>query len=236
MENNKNIERYEELMAKVERPGKEALMDYIRKSDFYTAPASTKYHLSVPGGLLQHSLNVYDCLQRKKDNQLWAGILLGIGEDAMILCPLLHDICKTYFYTTEYKNQKSYDPAKVAAASASQVKRDNGGSFIWEQVQVYTIDDKVPYGHGEKSVMMIEQFMRLASVERYAIRWHMGYSEPPQLYLQLGQAIEKYPFILALHEADMEASNLIEDTTGNKVLESAESGEPDFQDAEPLEQ
>ena len=79
-----------------------------------------------------------------------------------------------------------------------------------DQVPVYVVDDKVPYGHGEKSVMMIEQFMRLTGPERFAIRWHMGFSEPPQNHLQLTQAMAKYPLILALHEADQKAPHWTE--------------------------
>lgn len=94
MNNTSNIKRFEDLMNQVTREGKDALMDYIRnKSDFYTAPASTRFHLSTEGGLLQHSLNVYDSLQRKKDNATWGGILEAAGPDALIICPLLHDLC-----------------------------------------------------------------------------------------------------------------------------------------------
>lgn len=75
---------------------------------------------------------------------------------------------------------------------------------------MYAVNDKVPYGHGEKSVMMVEQFMKLQGFERFAIRWHMGYTEPKEHYIHLGQAMEKYPIILALHEADLEASSIME--------------------------
>lgn len=242
MNNMSNIKRFEELMIQVTREGRDALMDYIRnKSDFYTAPASTKFHLSTEGGLLQHSLNVYDCLQRKKDNEIWSGILAAAGDDALIICPLLHDLCKTHFYKTDYKNQKTYDPEKVAAAERWQVKKDNAGAFIWESVPCYTVDDRVPYGHGEKSVMMIEQFMRLTGPERFAIRWHMGFSEAPQVHLQLTQAMSKYPLILALHEADQEASVLMEDESGNKEVTPVREPEKqkptegcDFQEAEAI--
>lgn len=242
MDNEKNIKRFEELMSQVNREGKDALMEYIRSSsDFYTAPASTRFHLSTEGGLLQHSLNVYDSLQRKRDSVTWGAVLEAAGSDALIICPLLHDLCKTHFYKVDYKNQKTYDPEKVAAAERWQVKRDNGGAFIWEQVPVYVVDDKVPYGHGEKSVMMIEQFMRLTGPERFAIRWHMGFSEPPQNHLQLTQAMAKYPLILALHEADQEASVLLEDERDNKKIAPAKERkeqEPDescdFQEAEAI--
>lgn len=243
MNNTNNIKRFEELMNRVNREGKNALMDYIRKSDFYTAPASTRFHLSCEGGLLQHSLNVYECLQVKAQaSPTWSRILNEAGTEALIICPLLHDLCKTYFYKIDFKNQKTYDPEKIAAAERWQVKRDNAGAFIWESVPCYTVDDRVPYGHGEKSVMMIEQFMRLTGPERFAIRWHMGFSEPKEMHLQLTQAMSKYPLILALHEADQEASILFEDEKGNKEARPAEELEKkdpvtrgcDFQEAEPI--
>ena len=133
MDRQYNINRFEQLMSKVKREGVDQLMAFIRKSDFYTAPASTKYHLSIEGGLLQHSLNVYDCLVAKKSDPVWREILETAGDESLIISTLLHDLCKTYFYTKGTKNQKSYDPGKVAAAEKWQVKHDNGGDFIiWE--------------------------------------------------------------------------------------------------------
>lgn len=197
-----NIERFEELLSTVHREGIDKLMEYIRKSDFYYAPASTKYHSCHEGGLIEHHLNAYDCLSKKKDNPIWANILDDVGYESMIICPLLHDICKTNFYAIELKNKKVYrDTGK---------KSDANGRFDWETVPGYTVDDKVPYGHGEKSVMMIEEFMKLKPVERYAIRWHMGFTEPKENWNTLCAAIQKYPFILAMHEADLEATYLLE--------------------------
>lgn len=232
MNRQENVRRFEELLNQVDREGMPQLLGYIRdKSDFYTAPASTRFHLSAEGGLLQHSLNVYECLQRKAEgNTIWRDILEAAGKDALILCPLLHDLCKTHFYKIDFKNQKTYDPDKVKAAERWQVKKDNGGAFIWEQVPCYTVDDKVPYGHGEKSVMMIEQFIRLTGPERFAIRWHMGFSEPPQNHLQLTQAMSKYPLILALHEADQEASTLLEDEKDNREWPTNEDTEQPAKD------
>lgn len=245
MNRQENVKKFEELLSQVDREGMPQLLEYIRdKSDFYTAPASTRFHLSTEGGLLQHSLNVYECLQRKAQaDTVWHDILTAAGKDALIICPLLHDLCKTHFYKIDFKNQKTYDPEKVKAAERWQVKKDNAGAFIWESVPCYTVDDRVPYGHGEKSVMMIEQFMRLTGPERFAIRWHMGFSEPKELHLQLTQAMGKYPLILALHEADQEASTLMEDEKDNKAwpTEKAEDSAQekpaagcDFEDAEAI--
>ena len=94
-----NVKRFEELLSSVERAGIDKLMGYIRnKTDFYKAPASTRFHLACEGGLLQHSLNVYDCLVAKKESPIWKPILSGIPDDSLIIMALLHDLCKTNFY------------------------------------------------------------------------------------------------------------------------------------------
>ena len=214
-----NIKRFEELMGSVERDGVKELMEYIKnKTDFYTAPASTQFHLACDGGLLQHSLNVYDCLVAKKESPVWKRIIEAIPEESLIIMALLHDLCKVNFYVKGTKNQKTYDPEKVAAAENWQVKHDDKGNFIWETVLRYEIDDTMPLGHGEKSVMLINCFMKLKTPEIFAIRWHMGFSEEKSQYKAVGDAMEKYPIVLALHEADLEASKLLEDVTGNKEI------------------
>ena len=68
------------------------------------------------------------------------------------------------------------------------------------------MDDTIPYGHGEKSVMMISEFIKLTSEEKYAIRWHMGFTEPKELYGAISNAYKKYPLALLMHEADLEAT------------------------------
>lgn len=186
-----NRSKFEYLIGMVNRSGMDKLMEFIRKSDFYTAPASTRFHGSYEGGLLAHCLNVYENLNKKRnENSLWDEQLKDIPEESIIIVSLLHDICKTYYYTTEMRNKKV-----------------NG---VWEQVPFYTVDDKIPYGHGEKSVMIIEEYMKLTPQERYAIRWHMGPYSGSQDWGTLGVAFEKYPLSLALFEADMEATHILE--------------------------
>lgn len=226
MDKEELIARFESEMAKVKRPGIDKLMDYIRKSDFYTAPASTKFHLSCESGLLQHSLNVLDALrgllQEEQTNEdgtkAWFYTVAGtsvaqIKDESVILIALLHDICKTYFYTTEIRNRKV------------------GGK--WEQYEAFAVDDKIPYGHGEKSVMMIEEYMKLQPVERYAIRWHMGYTEADTL--SFNNAIDKYPMIWALHSADTQASHFMEANEGNK-LAYADNGSAEYADQPTMQE
>ena len=144
MPNQDNIERFESLLTSCKREGIENLIDFIRSTDFYTAPASTKYHLCCEGGLLQHSLNVYDCLCSKFYNELWNEKLTSVKPESLIITSLLHDICKTNFYVPELRNKKVY--------SEHGSKIDSGGRYDWQQVTGYTINDTLPYGHGEKSV------------------------------------------------------------------------------------
>lgn len=187
------VEFFRSKMATVKRDGIEELMTFIEKSDFYTAPASTRFHGAYEGGLLEHSINVYNCLMEKKhqpEGTIWGDALKDVSEESITIASLLHDICKTYFYVVEMRNKKV--------------------DGEWVQVPAYTVEDKIPYGHGEKSVMMIETYMKLKSAERYAIRWHMGPYSGQQDWNTLGIAMEKYPLVLALFEADMEASNILE--------------------------
>lgn len=191
--NQELVDKFEKLLLETKRPGIENLLEFIRKSDFYTAPASTRFHGAYEGGLLEHSINVLDCLAEKKasDNAIWHKVLVNVQSESIVISALLHDLCKTYFYTTEMRNKKEESGA-------------------WVQVPFYTVDDRIPYGHGEKSVMMIEEYIKLLPAERYAIRWHMGSYETKELWNTLGTAMEKYPLVLALHEADMEATYLLE--------------------------
>lgn len=171
-----------ELLKSTNREGMDNLIEFLEKSDFFKAPASTRFHGDHEGGLAEHSFKVYEILKEKVK---FAG--LDIPEETIIISALLHDICKTNFYKIDYRNAKN-------------------SLGVWEKVPYYTIEDTIPYGHGEKSVMMLTEYIKLTNNEKYAIRWHMGFSEPKELYGTLGQAFTKYPFALLLHEADLEAT------------------------------
>ena len=177
----------------IHREGSEALLDYLEnKSDFFTAPASTRYHGAHPGGLCEHSLNVYHCLcdylARPRVQELYG---VEVSQESIAIAALLHDVCKTDFYALSMRN----------------VKNEQTGQ--WEKKPYYTIDEKLPYGHGEKSVYIISGFMRLTRPEAMAIRWHMGFSGPEEPRT-VGQALSQYPLAFALATADMEATYFLE--------------------------
>ena len=177
---------------KIKREGSEDLLNFLlsESSDFFTAPASTRYHGAEAGGLCRHSLNVYDCLcdqlARPRMKNLYG---IHYSEESIAISALLHDLCKINFYRVESRNVKK-----------------NGG---WQAVPYYTIDDRLPYGHGEKSVYIISGFMRLTRDEAFAIRYHMGFSGPEDNGT-IGKALEMFPLAFALCVADMEAAYFME--------------------------
>lgn len=179
---------------KITRSGADKLLEFLEKSDFFTAPASTRYHGAYEGGLLRHSLNVYECLSeylaRERVKEKYG---LSVTEETAAIVALLHDICKVNFYTVSMRNAKNEQTGQ------------------WEKVPYYTINDSLPYGHGEKSVYMISGFIRLSREEAMAIRWHMGFSGIEDKNT-IGRALEMYPLAFALSVADMEASYFLEGT------------------------
>ena len=183
------IEIYKE---NIQREGADKLLEYISSpaSDFFTAPASTRFHGNYQGGLCEHSLNVYHCLsdylERERVQDLYG---LSYSPECVAIAALLHDLCKINVYKESTRN----------------VKEGN----VWKQVPYYEFSDDLPYGHGEKSVYIIGGFMRLTREEAFAIRYHMGFSGCEEAR-NVSAAFEKYPLAFALSVADMEATFLLE--------------------------
>ena len=177
------------LLRTTNRDGIEDLIRYLETSDFFTAPASTKYHCNYEGGLAEHSLNVYRNLSELVKGK-------DFKSDTLIICALLHDICKTFFYITEMRNKKV-----------------NGN---WVQEPYFTVKDEMPLGHGEKSCLIISEYIKLTKEEIYAIRWHMGLGEPKENYGYMSDAFNKYPLAVYLHMADLMATYITEAKGGDE--------------------
>ena len=177
----------------ITRPGANDLLSYITSeaSDFFTAPASTRFHGSHEGGLVEHSLNVYRCLKEYLSRP-FIDELFGqkYSDETVAIVSLLHDLCKINCYKVSSRN----------------VKDENGN---WTKVPFYEFDDQLPYGHGEKSVYIISGFMRLTREEAFAIRYHMGFSAGDDMR-NVSKAFESFPLSFALSTADMEASYFLE--------------------------
>lgn len=177
----------------IHREGSDKLLEYLCSDgcDFFDAPASTRFHGANQGGLVQHSVNVYECLtdylSRERAKNLYH---MNYTDESVATVALLHDICKVGIYRTSYRN----------------VKDENG---VWNKVPFYEMHDELPYGHGEKSVYVISGFMRLSREEAFAIRYHMGFSGIEDKR-DIGYALENFPLAMALNVADMEASYFME--------------------------
>ena len=184
----KFIEYYQ---ANIHREGADRLLEWLQTTDFFTAPASTRYHWACPSGLVQHSVNVYEVMMEKHFDPETD------SAESFALCALLHDVCKAQFYKISTRN----------------VKNEKTGQ--WEKVPYYTIEDAFPYGHGEKSVFLIERFVRLKPAEATAIRWHMGGFDDAARggNFSISVAYDKYPIAVKLHLADLEATYLREKET-----------------------
>lgn len=188
---------YIKLLKSVDRPGIDALIDYLQNSDFFEAPASTIYHGSYAGGLLEHSLNVYNMLQWYVANLQDSDFELPkISEESVIIVALLHDLCKVNCYHESTRNVKNEQTGK------------------WEKVPCYKREPLLPMGHGGKSVFIIQQFIKLTPEEAQAIYWHMGaYDTSPYNTLnELGKSYEMNLLAFLLNQADMMATYIAENS------------------------
>lgn len=174
----------------ITRPGSEKLLEWLSTTDFFTAPASTRFHGACENGLVMHSINVFNVMTNR----------YYTPEESMesyALVALLHDLCKANYYKPGFRNVK------------------NEATGQWEKVPTYNVQDAFPYGHGEKSVYLVERFVRLRPAEAIAIRWHMGGFDDAARggSFAISNAYDEYPLAVKLHLADLEATYLVEKGT-----------------------
>lgn len=177
----------------ITREGSKELLDYLLKTDFFTCPASTRFHSCFEGGLLLHSINVYNRFKALLDAEFGDSRRDKISDESIAIMSLLHDICKVNCYKVEYRN----------------VKVDGE----WVKQPYFAYNDEMPYGHGEKSVYMISGFMKLTREEAMGINWHMGGYDKRVMGgdMSIATAYYQYPTAVILHLADVSATYLDED-------------------------
>lgn len=177
----------------ITREGGDALLEYLRSNDFFTAPASGHFHLAEEGGLCRHSLNVYKRLVALVKAEYGEDYRNVYSDETLAICGLLHDVCKVNYYKVDYRN----------------VKEDG----VWVSRPYYKIEERFPYGHGEKSVFIVSQYVKLTVEEAMAINWHMGGFDARVKggSNALSEALAKYKLILFMHVADISATYLDED-------------------------
>lgn len=186
---NRFLSIYKEL---VTRDGADAFLTWLDESDFFVAPASTRFHGCHEEGLLEHSLNVYDCLKKNVER---ANLQDTYSPETIAVVSLLHDICNVNYYKKGFRN----------------VKNDETGQ--WYKKEVYEVDEKFPCGeHADKSIIIIQNFMRLEPEEILAIRAHMGGWDTAVKggNAFVGKIFDRSKLAVLLHLADMEATYLLE--------------------------
>jgi len=181
----------------VERDGAEEFLNFLEKTDFFTAPASSRFHNNFEGGLCAHSVNVYKRLLSLVQHEFGENWQKVVSAESVAIIGLLHDVCKVNNYVVEMRNTKV--------------------DGEWVQKPFYKVDDTLPYGHGEKSVYMISGFMKLSREEAMAINWHMGaFDERSKTNSAiLKNVFKRYPIAFLAHLADYMATYLDEETIEN---------------------
>lgn len=188
-----NQEKFVQIFTQyVKREGADNLIDWLINSDFFTAPASTKFHSAYEGGLCEHSLKVFDRFVKLLKMEYGDDFENKISMESVAIIALLHDVCKVDFYKVDYRNTKV--------------------DGQWIQVPYYAIEDRLPYGHGEKSVYIVGSFIKLTREEAMSINWHGGGFDDRVKggSYALADAYYKFPNAMIFHMADMMATYLDE--------------------------
>lgn len=177
-----------ERLLSTNKTGITELVKYLEeKTDYFIAPASTKFHSNFEGGLAEHSNNVVELFKEKNER-----FSLGLTNESIYIVGYLHDLCKCNIYNKTLKLKK--DPL----------------TGKWIGYETYEVDDQVPLGHGEKSLAIIQQFIKLSLEESLIIRWHMGPYVPKEELNNFRKATELYKSVSAFYHADDEASVFLE--------------------------
>lgn len=192
-------EQFISLLKSTERQGVDDCIKDLETLGFFSAPASTVFHLNRDGGLVEHSLNVCKVALKVRESMMELDTTLEnkLPIDSVIIAALLHDICKSDIYKKTIKRQKN---------SKGQ----------WVDAEGYDVDySNNPLGHGEKSVIMaLQSGLKLTKDEILAIRWHMHAWELPfQSYEAkscLNKAKEISPLLTLVQVADGLAASMLE--------------------------
>ena len=190
---NLNKNKYIEIYNKyITREGSQQLLDYLQKSDFFTAPASSQFHSAFEGGLCFHSIKVFERFLQMIKTEYGDNFEEKVSMETIAICALLHDLCKIDTFKIDTRNKKV--------------------DGQWVQVPFYTVEDTLPYGHGEKSVYIISGFMRLTREEAMIINWHMGGFDARVKggSYSLSEAFYRFPLAVMFHTCDMLATYLDE--------------------------
>lgn len=198
-----NRERFRKILSETGRDGIDYILEDLDTWGFFDAPASARNHFNFPGGLAQHSLNVYDMAMSLRNAiiPMRPDMETLLNPHSIAIAALLHDVCKTNIYRRTHRKQ-----------------RNEIG--IWEDIEGYEVDyTEMPVGHGEKSViMLLRSGLDLEDEEIFAIRWHMGPWDLPAQSIEMDKSYRKAhdrsPLVALIHTADTLAAQILERDCG----------------------
>jgi hypothetical protein len=211
------------LLNAVKREGMPELIKFLDESDFFKAPCSMVFHLCREGGLAEHSLNVYNLLKEKIERYK-----VDVPPESVIICGILHDLCKVNFYKIggedatdaqmKYLRTFHNPVGKVSKKYASKLieffKSGGNAKTMPQPEPEWTIEDKFPFGHGEKSVSVAQDFIKLTVEEKLAIRWHLlAFDAGIHFNFPSGypfRTASESPLVVLTFTADYEASQILE--------------------------
>ena len=173
--------------------GNNKLMDYLEEN-FFSAPASTKYHGAYEGGLYDHSKQVFLRLKELTENNNieWR------RDESPFIIGMFHDLCKCDQYKWVDDDMVELSLGEYNLMVKGEIKPK--GHYEYNTRTFLK-------GHGTKSVMLLSQFINLTEEEMLCIRYHMGAYETDD-WDEWDRAIKKYPNVLWTHMADMLASKV----------------------------
>lgn len=188
----------ENTLLSTNRKGMDKVLEYLRGSDFYYAPSSTKFHSNYQGGLLDHSILVLTTAISLRDAMvnIKPELKERLTDESVIISALLHDLCKVGFYVPKDKWKKDENDK-------------------WVSYRGYDVEDTFPIGHGEKSVILLQCLgLELNMDEMLAIRYHMGLwstsvdcGDANRAYFR---AVNMCPLLSIIQNADFMSSNMLE--------------------------
>ena len=197
-------EKFNKVLAHINREGIPELVSWLETTDFFTAPASTAYHNNFPGGLLSHSINVTEFAIINFNHIIKYKPELETLKESVILCALFHDLCKCNVYKSIQKWTKDVDNK-------------------WKSYNGYEFKDDFPAGHGSKSVILLNRYIKLTDVEILAIMYHMGAFDVGQSicnYAKMGfDKASEHPLVKIIYNADSLAT-VLENTVDHKLQAS----------------
>ena len=179
----------------IHRDGIENLMTYLEESDFYTSPASTKYHGAYEGGLVEHSINVYYSLKDTLQYIFGKDWQQRYSAETVAVVSLFHDLCKIGRYKSDFKNVKNQETGQ------------------WYETKIYVYNPEYHnMGHATKTLSILLDYISLTEIEKEAIYWHMGAFDIGDYNTKsdLCRAYNRNTLAYALNSADMDATFIIE--------------------------